>query len=64
MGKITTLTIKPHQCRYPVAGTGEYMKLCGARALADLPYCKAHYEVCHAPPPPRKTRLRMPHWLR
>lgn len=60
VSSVDFMELQAYHCRWPLGGTGEHSRYCGARALPTGPYCAEHAGVAYnAPPPPRQTR---PHY--
>jgi GcrA cell cycle regulator len=44
---IALIDLKPHHCRWPVAGAGATTLFCGGNAHAGHPYCAAHCRMAY-----------------
>lgn len=60
-GGVPFLAVGATGCRWPLAGQGAGMRVCGGAAAPGRPYCPAHIALAYVPAPARPPR---PAWER
>ena len=47
-GRITTLSLKPYHCRWPIRGVGSEVEFCGEQKESGCSYCSRHAKEAFA----------------